>query len=481
MKFIGKYVWAIMLMAVLVTACGDKSGSNILEPSTTSASQAPASSSETPTVTVPPTPPAPGANATTPVYTMSGTLTHTCIDAVAGMNPLQWILNMTDAGPSDLRFVALTHQDPDPNCLPTAREARPRIDIDGVKDYKPHTRGRTTFTFDPKMYDCGRVQADVSIFDASGKEILIVAVMVRYSKKCEPPPPPPVTPASTCSATVTPARVVVGEWATIRVVTTNSTRLMMGEEEVVNFTDGVGTVTVQAQQSMIGTRQYNFRAVGRGAPGTCSTTLVVEPVAPTQCTLTATAVWDPERSAVRYRLSVTPQSPGQAMAGFVVDGNTQNPSPVDIDRDLFFGFIGDSRTHNWMLNASYNPGNGGPSCTAQASVVIPQSQNCEVLNPPRFDTPIWTSMDQASRNSIVAATVNVYNGATWKFVLMARNSRTGEQWTKDIAERTVACGEQKTLGVSFDWTDHPADKWWTVLYKNGVSVYTSPQITRSDN
>jgi hypothetical protein len=56
-----------------------------------------------------------------------------------------------------------------------------------VSDYTPHSSGQTTFTFDPKMYNCGRVQVDVSIFDAAGNEILIVGVVINYGSTCAPP------------------------------------------------------------------------------------------------------------------------------------------------------------------------------------------------------------------------------------------------------------------------------------------------------
>ena len=102
---------------------------------------------------------------------------------------MQWLLNVSDAGPSALRFVALAHQDETPGCGATAKNPRNRIVISGATGYAPHASGQTTFTFDPKMYSCGRVQVDVSIFDAAGHETLLVGVMINYGTPCAIPPP----------------------------------------------------------------------------------------------------------------------------------------------------------------------------------------------------------------------------------------------------------------------------------------------------
>jgi hypothetical protein len=101
---------------------------------------------------------------------------------------MQWVLNVTDAGPSALRFVALAHHDDTPGCDATVRNPRSRIELGGVTAYTPHSSGQTTFTFDPRMYTCGRVQVDVSIFDAVGNEILVVGVVINYGTTCAPPP-----------------------------------------------------------------------------------------------------------------------------------------------------------------------------------------------------------------------------------------------------------------------------------------------------
>lgn len=105
----------------------------------------------------------------------------------AGRDPMEWTLTMTDAGPSPLRFVALAHQDPSPGCEATAKNPRPRVGVTGTAEYVPHASGQTAFTFDPTTYACGRVQVDVSIFDATGREILILGVVIDYGRRCDPP------------------------------------------------------------------------------------------------------------------------------------------------------------------------------------------------------------------------------------------------------------------------------------------------------
>lgn len=105
----------------------------------------------------------------------------------AGTDPMQWRLTVTDAGPSPLRFVALAHHDEIPGCNPTEKNPRPRITVSGTKEYAPHTSGQTAFTFDPRLYACGRVQVDVSIFDATGRETLMLGTVVDYGTPCDPP------------------------------------------------------------------------------------------------------------------------------------------------------------------------------------------------------------------------------------------------------------------------------------------------------
>lgn len=143
-----------------------------------------------------PSPSGPGAgSASTPQFALQGPAG--CVSV--GTDIMQWVLNVTDAGPSPLRFVALAHNAPDPGCEHTVDNPRSRVGISGVLNYTPHSAGQTIFTYDPRSFTCGRVQVDVSIFDAQGKETLILGMVVNHGTVCPPPPPPPPTDPLQCA------------------------------------------------------------------------------------------------------------------------------------------------------------------------------------------------------------------------------------------------------------------------------------------
>ena len=149
--------------------------------------EGPPAGTESETPSVDPKPPAPGANAATPQYVLTGP--RGCV--TAGTDLMQWVLNMTDAGPSALRFETMTPSDGHPGCEATIKTPRNRLDVSGVTNYTAHSSGTTTFTFDPRLYNCGRVQVDVSMFDHTGKETFVLGMIVNYGTVCAPPPPPP--------------------------------------------------------------------------------------------------------------------------------------------------------------------------------------------------------------------------------------------------------------------------------------------------
>lgn len=478
-----------IMLAIIVTlvGCGDNPAGPTAtgQPLSTSVtSPTPAPSAE-PTVVTPPTPPAPGANATAPQFSMSGAQAFACIDATPGMNPLRWVLDMADAGPSHLRFIALTHQDPDPNCEKTLREPRPRMTVEGVDNYTPHSRGQTIFGFDPKLYDCGRVQADVSIFDASGKEILIIAMMVKYPKKCEappPPPPPPPPPSSpSCSATITPGKVKVDEFVTMTVKTTNANQAMIGSDKINLDANGVGSVTLKAKPEWVGTKEFTVSVSGSGGTATCSASLVVEPQPPAKCTLSISGEWLDSVRAVRYMVSANPYDPNnpQAVADLIWDGgeSTQDDFGVDLDQFRFIGYpVLDLMTHMVEIQAELKHANG-TTCKAVKTFIIPAAPP-PACNP-RFDDPKWTNTNALKD---ISAEVTVYDNATYKLVLYAADTESGYPnnpgYTKDEVIRTLSCGDKKVLGVSYPWTNHHAKVWWFKLYKDGVLVYTSPAVTK---
>lgn len=178
----------LVCLALLVAACsGDTPTTPTSSPSSTVAPAAsPAPSPGAPTAD-PPT--GPRADAAIPQFSLTGpTAPGNCYTASASMDPMRWVLNVSDAGPRHLRFVALAHQEDGPGCEATTKNPRARIDVSGVTDYTPHQSGQTTFTFNPRMYNCGRVQVDVSIFDTAGNEILLIVAVINYGTVCTPPP-----------------------------------------------------------------------------------------------------------------------------------------------------------------------------------------------------------------------------------------------------------------------------------------------------
>lgn len=181
----------IVCLALLVAAC---SGNSPTSPTATGALpgsvETPAPPSAAPGGPAADLPPGRAADAPVPQFTVSGpTAPGNCYTYSSSSDLMRWLLNVSDAGPRHLRFVALAHHEGVPGCEATAKNPRTRIEVSGKTDYTPHSSGQTTFTFNPKMYDCGRVQVDVSIFDSAGNEILIIVAVVNYGSVCAPPPP----------------------------------------------------------------------------------------------------------------------------------------------------------------------------------------------------------------------------------------------------------------------------------------------------
>lgn len=178
----------LVCLALFVAAC---SGSTPSAPTGSSLGQGqtPATPTAAPTPVPPAVDPSPGAtaDALVPLFTLSGpTAPNNCY--TAGTDLMRWMLNVSDAGPRHLRFVALAHHDGAPGCEAALQHPRARVEVSGVTDYTPHSSGQTTFTFNPRMYNCGRVQVDVSIFDSAGNEILLIVAMLNYGTTCAPTP-----------------------------------------------------------------------------------------------------------------------------------------------------------------------------------------------------------------------------------------------------------------------------------------------------
>lgn len=181
-------------LALLAVAC---SGTTPSSPSSSETlgsvapAVAPVPEAEPPKVE--PNPPAPGANATTPQYTLTGP--RGCVSA--GTDPMTWVLTVTDAGPRPFHLVTMTPADDAPGCEATVKRHANGLAMSGVTHYAPQTSGQTTFIFDPKRYNCGRVQVDISMIDSTGKDTLVLGMLVNYGTTCAPPPVIP--PSSVCT------------------------------------------------------------------------------------------------------------------------------------------------------------------------------------------------------------------------------------------------------------------------------------------
>lgn len=193
-------LWALSLLTTV--ACSGQSitgpSGSADQPAQSSTSAAPASvgsGSSGSAGAAEPVPAPNGGTASSLQYSIQGP--DGCV--TAGNDVLRWVLNITDAGPSPVRFVALAHQAGVPGCEHTIENPRSRVDISGVLNYGAHTAGQTSFSFDPRHYSCGRVQVDVSIFDAQGHETLVVGMVVDYKTTCAPPPPPPPVSQLLCT------------------------------------------------------------------------------------------------------------------------------------------------------------------------------------------------------------------------------------------------------------------------------------------
>lgn len=105
----------------------------------------------------------------------------------------EWVLTMSDAGAAPLRFLTAVSHHGAAKCEPTLDNLRTNsvyLAVSGATTYAAHERGETRFRFDSRSYDCGRVQVDVSLQDASGREVLVFGEVVNYRVDCAAPPPP---------------------------------------------------------------------------------------------------------------------------------------------------------------------------------------------------------------------------------------------------------------------------------------------------
>ena len=563
MNSLRKFASAVFLFVILcLSACSSDTLTAPTQsdvPGGSSSVSSPTPQVEEPTLTLPPTPPPPtGQKSSTPVYSIYGPTG--CVDAqnMSAQNlnlvGLGWMLDVQDAGPSQLRFIALSHHSNVPGCEPTIENPRPRVVVNGVKDYTPHSSGSTTFSFNANEFSCGRTQIDVSIFDATGKEILIIATMINYGKMCEPEAIPvsckadqetvkteniasftasggdgnfswsaptgtpqtdtggrftvayrdigektvTVTSAGKqaqckvkvtateeifppkCEAVIAPRAVKAQEFANLTVTTMYATEATIGNDRVSLDQNGVGLVTLKPGQEYAGTtREYTINVVGPGGRAMCSAKLEIlsEPI----CSAELQFKWLADRlpaPALEISASVNPHDDKEFSVPIMIDG--VNAGPIMMGRfgtKVYYPFPQDGQSHTLSGTLSHLHSNGH-LCSADASALVPAVQSCEVLNPPRFDTPVLTTNPLKS----LVASVTVYNAAEWKAVLYASREISSypnnQEYEKAMDKRTLQCGEKKVIGFSYDWANHHAKVWWMKLYKDGVEVYTSPAVTK---
>ncbi len=185
-------LYATVFAAALFIGCAESPTSPSPSPAPATVVAATPTTTPTPSTPTTPTTPIPPTPSTVPVLTVTGPTG--CVNADPA--ELQWAVDMTDAGDVPVRFVALTSYNSHPGCEATVDNPRSYVTVSGTTEYAAHGTGKTTFTFDPKKYDCGRVQVDVSLFDSAGGETLLVGTMVDYGAECKAPIPPTIPPGT---------------------------------------------------------------------------------------------------------------------------------------------------------------------------------------------------------------------------------------------------------------------------------------------
>ncbi|MEO8260582.1 MAG: hypothetical protein ABI868_24775, partial [Acidobacteriota bacterium] len=210
-------------MAIVGAGCsGSPAQPSATQPTSTEAQRAASAIEPRADAPAQPVPGGPTATAPTARATVAGPIG--CV--TAGTDLMRWVLEMADAGPSNVHFVALAHSDGQPGCEATNANPRSRVEIGGVLDYPAHSSGQTVFSFDPRNYSCGRVQIDVSLLDDAG-ERLLVGMMVNYGSACEPlpqpPPPPPPLPPPPPALSCAPATQTVAIGQIVNVAASGDT------------------------------------------------------------------------------------------------------------------------------------------------------------------------------------------------------------------------------------------------------------------
>ncbi len=402
-----------------------------------------------------------GSEATTPSASSSPTLQYTLDGAhgclTAGSEPMRWNLLVSDAGPSTIRFVALSHQSPDPGCAATVDSPRDRVRMTGALNYAPHTAGQTQFMFDPELYSCGRVQVDVSAFDATGKETLLIGMVVNYGTTCAPPPPPPPPPPAEAllECASQPQRVTVNQM--VHLAATGGTGAFTWQAPTGSPAGGSGP-SFATSYAEAGTHTVTVSSGNQRA--TC--TLVVETVPPPPL------VCSPSNQSVLTGAPVVlTVAGGTGTYAWSATGGT----PSAGQGASFATSFSQAGTHTVTVSS----GTATTSCPV-AVTTPPPPPTCEELNPASFVTVFPVAV--AGRLVPIIGTAQVRNQGTWELSLYATSSideYTSSQpdYVKAIASQTLACDQSTTLQVDYPWMTHPAKYWWVELTRNGVRVFKS--------
>lgn len=457
-----KYVWLTIFFAasIFMVACGGKDSLGSINAPTQVGSTATTTPNDAPNVNGPQVPPTPGTGTSTqPLYLMTKPSliqlgnNPNCYQATAA--DLQWVLNMSDAGASGLRFKTMVQHSDAAGCEPTIENPRDRIVVSGVAQYTPHSRGTTNFTYAAREYNCGRVQVDISIAMLDGNEILIASPVINYGTGCTPPPPPTVQQLS-CTVNPSSSSTRVNQPITVTIQATgpvtSATIRRVGEtgSSAITLANNTGTVVLNPSNELVGqTVQYEVKVTGGAntSPGTCTTSMTVNAWPTPSCTITP--------SRVRLEL-------GQSTNVTIVSTEATNGS-----------FNGTSIPVQSPATLSYTPTTVG-NLTLTAIVRNPTnsntcSANIEVIQPctPTPGTMAMTRITLPNGNPGIMASITVTGPGVWSLGLR----KYGESNAVYAQERDLSCGQSRTLSVTHETA--PGVLWVGQLWLGEIPVVTT--------
>lgn len=90
----------------------------------------------------------------------------------------------------------------------------------------------------------------------------------------------------------------------------------------------------------------------------------------------------------------------------------------------------------------------------------------------------------ASGGNPISGSASFSGAGEWKLILYATPGNHNLGWgpgSKDGDSKTLSCGEQGGLSVSYPWIGHGSENWFMKLYHNGSLVATSPTVHNPSN